>query len=136
MLAVGNDSQDAQQLNLLEMSELQMVMQQLVVKDCGEDSVVWRPNLDGVFSAHLWKTKAPSKILFISWRFILDKLATKDQLVKRGILVEGNESKCVFCLTEDETLWHLFSSCVVFKGIWRRVYGWSDIGTTLSIVDL
>lgn len=75
--------------------------------------------------AHLWKIKAPSKILFFGWRFILDKLAIKDQLIKRGVLVEGNESNYVFCLLDDETLRHLFSTCEVFKGFGRvSTDGW------------
>ncbi|XP_058747098.1 uncharacterized protein LOC131620094 [Vicia villosa] len=123
-----------------------------------EDGFVWNLCADGAFTVsscydrfkeklsgpplnqatvsaldYLWKTKSPSKILFFGWRLILEKLATKDQLARRGILVEGIETICVFFQSEEETLVHLFAGCSITKGIWRKVFGWTDLGSTMSL---
>lgn len=101
-------------------------LQQHMVKMNKEDSFTWRMNVDMIFSikscyvhfkaklsepplnhnkvmalSHLWKIKFPSKNLFFGWRFTHNRIAIKDLLVRRGILVEGNDFKCVLCLTEE-----------------------------------
>ncbi|XP_058773250.1 uncharacterized protein LOC131647368 [Vicia villosa] len=47
---------------------------------------------------YLWKCKVPSKNLVFGWRFIHNRIATGDQLVRRGILAEGMDSLCALCL--------------------------------------
>lgn len=42
----------------------------------------------------MWELKVPSKIRIFAWRFILGRLSTRDQLKKRGILVEDRD----FCM--------------------------------------
>ncbi|XP_058751954.1 uncharacterized protein LOC131625071 [Vicia villosa] len=49
-------------------------------------------------------------------------MATKDQLYKRGILVDNNDLICIMCMTEEETLTHLFGDCEVELHIWRKVF--------------
>ncbi|XP_058768826.1 uncharacterized protein LOC131642615 [Vicia villosa] len=73
---------------------------------------------------HLWKVKAPPKVIFFGWRIIHNRLATKDQLIKRGILMDDIVSECVFCSTETESLSHLLGDCLVVEAIWRKVYEW------------
>ncbi|XP_058759850.1 uncharacterized protein LOC131633146 [Vicia villosa] len=85
--------------------------------------------------SYLWKCNAPSRILFFGWRFILDRIATRDQLVRRGILREGNDSLCALCLLEEESIEHLSYSCRVTSSIWRRVYMWLDLSEFMSLED-
>ncbi|XP_058742524.1 uncharacterized protein LOC131614996 [Vicia villosa] len=73
---------------------------------------------------HLWKFKVPSKLLCFGWRVILDRIATKDQLFKRGITAAMNDLLCVFCEEEVESLSHLLCHCGIVSGIWRKVYNW------------
>ncbi|XP_058764653.1 uncharacterized protein LOC131638121 [Vicia villosa] len=85
--------------------------------------------------SHLWKVKVPSKILLFCLRFIHNRLATRDHLVSRGILIEGSDSKCVICSMAEESRVHLFSDCVVSLRVWRRVYMWLAVGDLLSLED-
>ncbi|XP_058754371.1 uncharacterized protein LOC131627546 [Vicia villosa] len=153
----GGDSDYTQHAALLSdlLSELQQ--RQLAVHHSGADSFGWRKESSGVFSvsscykifkeklssppldnftvlalSQLWNIKVPSKILFFGWRCIINKLATKDLLVKRGILREGNDARCVLCLSEDESHRHLFVNCVVTNRIWRKVYDWVGVSTSLT----
>ncbi|XP_058757659.1 uncharacterized protein LOC131630931 [Vicia villosa] len=83
----------------------------------------------------LWNCKVPSKILVFGWRFIHNRLATKDQLVRRGVLVEGSESLCSMCKEKEEDILHLFFKCDSSCSIWRRVYMWLDLANYLSFED-
>ncbi|XP_058783163.1 uncharacterized protein LOC131657821 [Vicia villosa] len=159
LVAVGSEGV-VQQQHFVWLAELHSIMQGLHFRDSSPDGFVWNLCDDGVFTVsscyerfkeklsgpplchakvtalgHLWKIKSPSKILFFGWRLILEKLATKDQLARRGILVEGIETACVFCQSEEETLTHLFAGCSVTLGIWRKVFGWVDLGTIMSLED-
>ncbi|XP_058742102.1 uncharacterized protein LOC131614547 [Vicia villosa] len=125
-----------------------------------DDTFIWRLNLKGCFSvnscyvffkgklssplmnidkagalANIWNIKVPSKILFFCWRFIHNRIATKDNLVSRGILNEEGDSFCVLCDSEEETLMHLFSECEMTLSIWRRVFMWLGVGEFLSFEE-
>ncbi|XP_058748652.1 uncharacterized protein LOC131621635 [Vicia villosa] len=57
----------------------------------------------------IWKSWMPSKVQVFGWRLMKERLATRDQLVKRGIIVTDEESLCVFgCLQLEDTN-HVFS---------------------------
>lgn len=66
---------------------------------------------------NLWKVKVPSKVLFFDLRYIQNRIATKDQLFKRGLFVSNNDVICVMCMMEEENLSHLFRDCQVTKRI-------------------
>ncbi|XP_058756418.1 uncharacterized protein LOC131629651 [Vicia villosa] len=160
--AVSAGTGGQQQVMLATLQEKMMaILQQHSPREVGDDDeFTWRLNNEGVFSVkscyvcfkeklsgpavnqntvkaltHLWKIKVPSKILFFGWRFIHNRIAAKDQLIKRGILVEGNDSLCVFCHMEEESLMHLFWSCEVSLRIWRRVYEWFGAYTNITLKE-
>lgn len=60
---------------------------------------------------NMWKIEAPTKLIFFGWRVLLNRIATKDQLYKHSILTEPNDTKCVFCLSHEESVSHIFRSC-------------------------
>ncbi|XP_058786284.1 uncharacterized protein LOC131660936 [Vicia villosa] len=84
----------------------------------------------------MWDIKAPSKVKIFAWRLILDRLPTKDQLKKRGILDTDRDCCCVFCSQEEESSKHLFDSCPITRNIWSRVGGWLGNSCNLSIEEL
>ncbi|XP_058783792.1 uncharacterized protein LOC131658523 [Vicia villosa] len=137
--------------------QLKQLLRPFVLQQAESDLFYWQAELDGNFSvksfyvfpnskllgevvvadrvralSHLWKVKVPSKILFFAWRFIYNRIATRDHLVRRGILMEGRDSFCVFCSKEEESRDNLFSNCVVSIRVWRRVYMWLGVGEILS----
>ncbi|XP_058764822.1 uncharacterized protein LOC131638284 [Vicia villosa] len=83
----------------------------------------------------LWKTKAPAKLSFFGWRVILNRIATKDQLIKRNVVLDSNDNLCVFCHLHDETISHLFGSCSFMENIWNSVCKWLGDDMVLSVED-
>lgn len=75
-------------------------------------------------SNHLWKVKTPCKILFFRWKILHNRLATKDQLHKRAVLVDSSDLSFVFCLLEEKCLPHLLGGCVVVASLWNKVFEW------------
>ena len=63
----------------------------------------------------LWKNNAPSKILIFAWRVLINKIATRDALSRRGVLRDDSDRRCVLCSSEDETVKHIFLDCRVAK---------------------
>jgi hypothetical protein len=59
---------------------------------------------------NLWKCGAPSKVYGFSWQLLLDRIQTKDNLVKRRIL-QIQQCMCVLCGSATETAAHLFLHC-------------------------
>ncbi|XP_058746724.1 uncharacterized protein LOC131619669 [Vicia villosa] len=85
---------------------------------------------------HLWKVKAPPKILFFGWRIIHNnRLSTKDQLHKRGMSDVSRDLNCVFCLSEEECPSHLLGGCEVVSKVWKKVYEWMDYGEALTLEE-
>ena len=72
----------------------------------------------------LWDTLVPSKIIVFGWRCIRDRIATRDHLVRRGIISNDRDKVCVFCFGDLETLDHLMVSCPFTRMVWRRIFSW------------
>jgi len=73
----------------------------LVRRDCEADRSL-------VFSK-LWSCKAVPSTLFTSWTVMKNKIATRVNLERRGVLVES--SSCCLCGKEEESYRHLFFDC-------------------------
>jgi hypothetical protein len=64
----------------------------------------------------IWKCGVPSKVSAFAWQLLLDRLPTRDNLRRRGVVnVEG--SRCPYCLAEVESATHLFLHCRLAAGI-------------------
>lgn len=72
--------------------------------------------------ARFWRSKVSSMVLAFSWRLMLDRLPTREQLLHRNIIFEKFGSSCVFCFAHLETANHLFFSCSRVYGVWLAVY--------------
>ncbi|XP_058764139.1 uncharacterized protein LOC131637557 [Vicia villosa] len=124
------------------------------------DSFSWKLNAEGVFTvksvydrffcklsgpalhssvakaaANIWSFKVPAKLQFFGWRVIHNRIATNDQLCKRGIL-DSNDLLCVFCKMKEDSLHHLLGDCEIVGGIWKKVLMWINYGPELSLKDL
>lgn len=45
----------------------------------------------------IWKINIPSRLKVFGWRAVLNKLPTKDQSVKREIILNEQQHLCLFC---------------------------------------
>jgi hypothetical protein len=99
------------------------------------DSLVWCYEKSGVYSSQscyavisfrgvtpvhlpaIWNIVVPPKIHLFLWLLSHNKLATVDNLNKKGL---DQPVQCCFC-NEKETINHLFFGCVVARAIWKMV---------------
>lgn len=73
---------------------------------------------------NVWHKQVMLKVFVFAWRLLRNRLPTKDNLVRRGVLHEGDNTY-VFGETTD----HLFLGCGVFGALWPLVWMWLGIST-------
>jgi len=67
--------------------------------------------------AKAWHKSVPSKVSSLVWRVFQNRVATKDNLYKRGIIDQG-ATLCVGECGVEESVSHLFFECPKFAGTW------------------
>ncbi|GKU90659.1 hypothetical protein SLEP1_g4626 [Rubroshorea leprosula] len=72
----------------------------------------------------VWQEFIPSKISVFAWQVLQDKIPTKMNLLKRGIIQDITESKCVLCGLASEDSNHLFIHCKIAWELWNSCYRW------------
>ncbi|GLT79032.1 hypothetical protein SLA2020_505420 [Shorea laevis] len=87
--------------------------------------------LDGKWSKIIWSKYAPSKISIFGWRLFLNRLATKENLCKRGIVVTGEDVGCGLCHEGVEQLHHIFCECKGVWSVWMKVLDWWGLQSAL-----
>ncbi|GKV01451.1 hypothetical protein SLEP1_g14002 [Rubroshorea leprosula] len=87
--------------------------------------------LDEKWSRIIWSKYVPSKLSVFGWRLFLDRLATKENLCKRGILLTGGDVSCGFCHEGVEGLHHIFCECEGVWLVWKKVLGWWGLQSVL-----
>lgn len=118
----------------------------------GEDRWVWRMEDEGKFTVksmyaklegrwivennwsveelrvflQLWKSPAPSKVVALSWKVLLDRIPSRLNLRRRNALPPEVSVRCALCEVEMETSIHLFAHCMVARGIWLELLKWVD----------
>ena len=77
-----------------------------------------------------WRIKALPSIHVTTWRVIENKITTKVNLERRGIVVESN--LCFLCGVKEESTSHLCFGCRVSWLVWNLCYAWLGV----SLVNL
>ncbi|XP_021971650.1 uncharacterized protein LOC110866811 [Helianthus annuus] len=70
----------------------------------------------------VWNKWASPKSNLLLWRVILDKIASRDGLIRRGITMV--DERCPRCGLELETIDHIFFKCLWSRSIWWNVLAW------------
>jgi len=73
----------------------------------------------------LWNLKVMPSAQFYVWRALSDRLATKQNLHKRRVLL--GDTLCVFCGREEETSSHVLVSCIKSIKVWNMCFSWMRI---------
>jgi hypothetical protein len=69
----------------------------------------------------MWHSKCSSRINFIMWLVVVDRLNTKSMLLRRNYNGQPN-ANCVMCLLNvEEVLDHLFFSCPFATACWQKL---------------
>ncbi|GLT48512.1 hypothetical protein SLA2020_221330 [Shorea laevis] len=85
----------------------------------------------GTTFQRIWNTMLPSKIAAFNWQLLLDRIPTKLNLVKRGIIKNLEEGVCNMC-GEEEDAAHLFLKCKVARRLWGECAKWWGINVSLE----
>jgi len=87
---------------------------------------VHRPLVPSVTVSDLWHKDVPLKVVLFAWRLFRDKLPTKDNLHRRGVL-DHDSRLCVAGCGSIETSQHLLLHCNIFGSVWYFIYRWIGI---------
>ncbi|CAK8539608.1 unnamed protein product [Lathyrus sativus] len=75
----------------------------------------------------LWNAKIPSRIQIFIWIVLWDRIATKHQLSKRGVIEVSSGLLCGGCDNSVETSTHLFFGCEFANNVWSEIENWLGI---------
>lgn len=81
------------------------------------------PLSDPVMS-DIWSSFAPSNIKAFTWRLLLDRIASLENLLKRNIIDSPGAATCKMCQSNLESSFHLLFSCSFSVGVWQQCLSW------------
>nr|GFA11470.1 RNA-directed DNA polymerase, eukaryota, reverse transcriptase zinc-binding domain protein [Tanacetum cinerariifolium] len=90
------------------------------VRNCIDDLI--HPSLN---VATRWSKSIPIKVNVFTWRARRDRLPTKTNLCRRGVLLDS--SLCPICNVEFEDIHHVLFQCDVARAVFRRICRWWDL---------
>jgi len=74
----------------------------------------------------VWHKQVSLKVSILAWRLLRDRLSTKINLLRRGIL-QPAAIRCVAGCGFDESATHLFLNCEIFGSLWQHIRNWIGI---------
>ncbi|GAU20019.1 hypothetical protein TSUD_273540 [Trifolium subterraneum] len=84
------------------------------------------------FASFLWVKSVPLKVNIFIWRIFLNRLPTKDNLLRRGV-IEVHQELCSTNCGKAEDAVHLFIQCDVYSQVWHLVLNWLGLSTALHV---
>jgi len=72
------------------------------------------------------RSPAPSKVIAFSWKLLMDRIPSKQNLDLQNCLGNDANVNCVFCEAVVETSSHLFLHCLVINQVWTSVMNWLE----------
>jgi hypothetical protein len=75
----------------------------------------------------IWESPAPSKIVVFSWQLFHNRLPTKDNIYRRGVLELEVGVNCVWCVSNPESAKHLFVHCKFVHRVWYEIFKWLGV---------
>jgi hypothetical protein len=86
-------------------------------------------DVDGSIVKRVWESYAPTKVVIFSWQLLLERLPTRGNLFRRGLLQSRAQSLCAWCNSDVETEVHLFMTCSV--AVWSAIHSWLGLFTAV-----
>ncbi|GKV47542.1 hypothetical protein SLEP1_g54439 [Rubroshorea leprosula] len=81
----------------------------------------------------IWNPILPTKVSAFNWQLMLDRIPTKVNLLRRGIIKDLKESKCVICEEQEEDSAHLFLRCRMTQWLWEACAKWWGAEANIDI---
>nr|KYP45153.1 Putative ribonuclease H protein At1g65750 family [Cajanus cajan] len=83
-------------------------------------------------AAVAWDIKVPPKVKCFIWRLFMGALPTKENLLRRNVIVLRDQATCPFCNADIESSEHILLYCSSTDPIWKKWLLWLDSPTPLS----
>ncbi|GAU26578.1 hypothetical protein TSUD_266930 [Trifolium subterraneum] len=74
--------------------------------------------------SRVWKSWDPLKVIVFSWKLLQDRVATRQNLLRRQVIRDISDSFCAFCGVSVESVDHLFTSCDFIFPVWYKLVRW------------
>jgi len=81
-------------------------------------------------AASLWHKDVPLKVALFAWHLFQDRLPTKDNLHRRGVLDRESMLWVAGCGSVESSQ-HLFLHCNIFGVVWYFIYRWLGISAVI-----
>ncbi|KAL8470539.1 hypothetical protein ACS0TY_033182 [Phlomoides rotata] len=81
----------------------------------------------------IWKSFAPPKFAALAWRLLWDRLPTKTNLRRCGIINTNEDMNCFFYRNYEESGKHLFFECSTIHNLWMKCLDWIHTPMALHI---
>jgi hypothetical protein len=88
-------------------------------------------DVGGSVVKRVWESFAPTKVVIFSWQLLLQRLPTRGNLSRRGLLLPPEQALCAWCSSEVETEAHLFMTCLVAVAVWTAIHAWLGLSTAV-----
>lgn len=72
----------------------------------------------------IWKLKVPPRVRSFLWMLAIDRIHTKEFLIKRGVKIQNILIGCPWCERVPEGANHLFFKCKFIEGFWYKIFNW------------
>jgi len=128
------------------LGECRLILNNFVVHTDVSDRWQWTPDIAGGYTVRgayqiltfqgaplinvtedlVWHKQVPLKVSILAWRLLRDRLPTKTNLLRRGIL-PSEAITCVAGCGNDESAHHLFLHCELFGSLWQHIRNWIGI---------
>ncbi|GJU37412.1 RNA-directed DNA polymerase, eukaryota [Tanacetum coccineum] len=82
------------------------------------------PTLLKIFRSR-WVKYIPIKINIFAWRARLDRLPTRSNLLRRGVVLDS--SLCPICGEVPEDIFHVLFRCDIAMLVFRKICRWWDL---------
>lgn len=90
------------------------------------------PIATSVVVSSLWHMDVLLKVVLFTWRLFWDRLPTKDNLFRRGV-IDYNFMECVVGCGSVESSAHLLLHCNCFGSVWHFIYRWLCISAVVPL---
>lgn len=88
-------------------------------------------NLNEEFDSFLWLKAVPLKVNIFIWHLFLNRLSTKDNLFRRGV-IDATQLPCATLCGEPEDHNNLLFRCDVYGRLWPLVMKWLGFEAALN----
>ncbi|MBA0669505.1 hypothetical protein Goklo_000047, partial [Gossypium klotzschianum] len=72
----------------------------------------------------IWKLKVPPRVESFLWMLTIDRIPTKEFLLKRGVKLQNISVGCPWCERVPERADHFFFNCKFIEGFWYKIFNW------------